>query len=137
MEIDHKAKLLKQIGQNIAKARREKKMERKAIADELRITPQAVSNIENGKSDVGISRIFQIATLLDTPFEELLKVEGGHTYFFEAHSNTGGCQIQHFNQSTLNSAEPDCKVYLKGIQQQLADQLLLLHTFRADGNGEA
>ena len=72
MIITEKARLLKVMGANIKKLRKEKQMEVKAFARKLNITQQAVSKIENGMVDLNVSRVIEIATLLKVSPQEIL-----------------------------------------------------------------
>ncbi len=72
MEKELRIRLLKQIGQNIAQARRAKNIERKDLACKLNISHQAISNLENGHSDICISRLIEISIILGASFDNLL-----------------------------------------------------------------
>lgn len=62
----------KQIGINIKRWREFKEIKQEELAKKLKITAAALSHIENGKTDVSISRIEQIAEMLQINFSLLL-----------------------------------------------------------------
>lgn len=61
-----------QIGHNIKKWRELKEIKQELLAKKLKITSAALSNIENGKIDITIRRIEQIAEELQIDFSFLL-----------------------------------------------------------------
>jgi transcriptional regulator with XRE-family HTH domain len=65
-----KEKLLK-IGRNIQKWRELKGMKQGSLAEELDISLVALSNIETGKTNIPLIRLFSIATALEIPIEFL------------------------------------------------------------------
>ena len=73
----NKALLLKSVGDNIKKLRKQKNMEVKEFAFKLKITPQAVGKIENGVVDLNLSRIVEIANLLQVSLIEILDIANG------------------------------------------------------------
>ena len=62
-----------EIGGNIRKWRLIRGMMQEALADELDISTVAISKIENGKTDIPLNRLFDIATVLDIKVESLFK----------------------------------------------------------------
>ena len=50
----------------------------KAIAADLKISPQAYGDIERGKTDVHLSRILQISQALDVLPQELVSIESAY-----------------------------------------------------------
>ncbi len=65
--------LVRKIGSCIRYYREEKRIPRKRFAHELRITPQQLSNIENGNVlDIGIGRIAEIAKILGIDYHHFL-----------------------------------------------------------------
>lgn len=75
MILAEKTLLLKEMGANIKKLRRERQIEVKAFAGKLKISPQAISKIEKGMVDLNVSRIMEIAALLKVNPEEILHAE--------------------------------------------------------------
>jgi transcriptional regulator with XRE-family HTH domain len=49
------------------------------IADELNLTVASYSNIERGVTDITITRLFEIAKILDVKIDYLLDLEQNHT----------------------------------------------------------
>jgi|SRR6478609_2060660 len=64
--------ICEQISINIKRWREFKGIKQEELAKKLKITAAALSNIENGKIDITISRIQQIAEALQLNFEFLL-----------------------------------------------------------------
>lgn len=60
------------IGQTIARLRRERNMTQMALADEMGVSFQAVSNWERGQSMPDISKLPELADLFGTTIDELL-----------------------------------------------------------------
>lgn len=66
---------LREIGSHIRNCREERRIPRKSFAHSLQITPQQLSNIENGNiSDIGIIRIVEIAHILRVDFLEIVSM---------------------------------------------------------------
>ena len=68
-------KILTKLGERIRRYRLMKGLTQENMADELGISTSAYSNMENGKTDMKISRLQQIAKTLEIPLEELVKLE--------------------------------------------------------------
>jgi len=60
------------IGRNIRRHREALGVRQGALAQQLRITPSALSQIETGKTDISVDRIEQIAEALKLSFYELM-----------------------------------------------------------------
>ena len=61
-----------QIGHNIKRWREFKEVKQEKLAKRLKITSAALSQLENGKTDITVSRIEQIAEVLEIDFSLLL-----------------------------------------------------------------
>lgn len=64
---------VKIITKNIRLKRLKKEYSQEVMANMLGISQNAYSKIENGKTTLTIIRLQEIATILDVPFEKLLK----------------------------------------------------------------
>ncbi len=62
----------KEIGARIKLYRREKFLSQQALADKLGISNAALSKIENGLTDLSVTRLNQIAQTLGVPASQLL-----------------------------------------------------------------
>ena len=93
MQTAMKEKVLKAIGNNIQKIRKEKGKERKEIADLLGLSPQGYGNIENGKTDLSICHAIDLAAILQTNYQQILNVENATAYNYSATNNSGGNNI--------------------------------------------
>lgn len=62
----------KKVGERIRIARVTKGLSQQNIADELGLTVASYSNIERGVTDITITRLFEIATILNEKIEYLL-----------------------------------------------------------------
>lgn len=60
------------VGKNIKRLRMEKGMTQEALAEQLNVTRQAVSNWENGKTQPDVESLGQIARILEASVEELI-----------------------------------------------------------------
>jgi transcriptional regulator with XRE-family HTH domain len=71
----------------------------KEIGGLLHLEAQACGNIERGKADISISRIFQYAQILDVPYQKLLEMEP-NKIFNITNQNNENCVIN--NADTIN-----------------------------------
>jgi transcriptional regulator with XRE-family HTH domain len=94
MEKVNKQNVLELIGENIRTLRKDNKIEIKQIASQLNITPQAFSNIENGKTDISVSKIIELANILKTSYSAILNISKNPTFNYYAENNSGGIQVQ-------------------------------------------
>ncbi len=62
----------KNIGDRIRRYRREKGMDQKELAAILAVSPSVISNLESGKSMVGVDTLLAIVRALDIGIEDLL-----------------------------------------------------------------
>lgn len=65
-----------EVGQNIRRFRELHEMKMETLARALSITKGSLSRIENGITDISLSRIEQIAAYLDIPVSRLLEPRG-------------------------------------------------------------
>lgn len=87
MENKNKTELLKKIGLNLRSIRLQKGVTPKEMASLLSITLQAYNNIENGKTNLSISQIFEIAQFLKIDFNEVMDIENKRIYNFTTQNN--------------------------------------------------
>lgn len=79
----------KKVGERIRVARVTKGLSQQNMADELGLTVASYSNIERGVTDITITRLFEIARILQVKIENILDLESpsqnvkdtGLTYF--------------------------------------------------------
>ena len=79
----------KKVGERIRVARVTKGLSQQNMADELGLTVASYSNIERGVTDITITRLFEIARILQVKIENILDLENpsqnvkdtGLTYF--------------------------------------------------------
>jgi transcriptional regulator with XRE-family HTH domain len=98
MQAINKDNLLKKVGQNLRQIRKEKQLEIKEVVNKLNISPQAYSNIENGKVDLNMSRLADIANVLQVDATRILN-DSGDTITNNTNNNTGGYNV---SNGTLN-----------------------------------
>ncbi len=65
------AELQVKIGQHIEKLRKEKKISQVKFAYMLDIDKQSLNRLERGRANVSISRLLEIANLLEIPIQKL------------------------------------------------------------------
>jgi transcriptional regulator with XRE-family HTH domain len=87
MENKNKTELLKKIGLNLRTIRLQKGVTPKEMAALLAITLQAYNNIENGKTNLSISQIFEIAQFLKIDFNQVMDIENKRIYNFTTQNN--------------------------------------------------
>ncbi len=109
--MENKEIFLKKIGRNIKEIRKVKKKEVKDAASGLGISVQAYGKIENGGTDLNISRLFEIAKFFDVSFTQVLRVNEGDIFNFTSQNNSGGYHVQ--TLGALNVTEENLKTYFE------------------------
>jgi transcriptional regulator with XRE-family HTH domain len=117
-----KSLLLKTVGANIKKLRKEKNMEVKEFASKLKITPQAVGQLENGMVDFNLSRIVEIANLLQVNLVAILDITSGDIMSYHSYNNSGGYHVQKVDVIKIN--EDDAKSNFMHEFKKLANSLM-------------
>ncbi|OQW91518.1 MAG: hypothetical protein BWK78_04405 [Thiotrichaceae bacterium IS1] len=69
----------------------------------LDMSPKAYANIERGKTDIQLSRLEQIAKLLEVKVGDLIGFDREMIFNFITHNSH---QTTNYNQSSVNSASP-------------------------------
>jgi transcriptional regulator with XRE-family HTH domain len=69
------AQVKKNVGENIEQLRLLKKKSVKEMSSLLNLTQTAYRNIERGKTEITLTKIFQIAYIFNVPISQLLDVE--------------------------------------------------------------
>jgi transcriptional regulator with XRE-family HTH domain len=124
--MENKEAFLKQIGENIKEIRRQKKVEVKDIASNLDISVQAYGRIENGKTDVNISRLFQISKFFEVSFSKILKIENSETFNFTSQQNSGGYHV--LNNGVINITDEKLHQFLQSENNDLKKRLNINET---------
>jgi len=119
--MENKEMFLKKIGRNIREIRKAKNKEVKDAASGLGISAQAYGRIENGCTDLNISRLFEIATFFDVGFTQVLKVNEGDVFNFTSQNNSGGYHVQ--TLGVLNVTEESLKTYFEKDIAYLKDKI--------------
>jgi XRE family transcriptional regulator, regulator of sulfur utilization len=96
----NKDELLKKIGKNIKHYREDKDISLKEMGVLLHLEAQTCGNIERGKAEITISRIFEYAQILNIPYQQLLEVEH-HKVFNITNQNNENCVIN--TADTINN----------------------------------
>ncbi len=109
MEAIEKTKYLKEVGQNLRKIRIGKRLEIKEVVSKLKISAQAYGKIENGKVDLNISRLLDIANFFQVDINEILKTDSGDIMTFSSYNNSGGYHVQKIG--TLNITDENLADY--------------------------
>lgn len=98
------------IGENIKEIReKESGLKKDIVAKALGITTKAYSNIENNKSDITLTRLFEIAEILDCTPEYLLNYQEKQTFtnHFNNYEGNKGVNImyQGFSSDQVRNLE--------------------------------
>lgn len=125
MEQTNKNSILKQIGASLKKLRTERNIEIKAIAKDLHLTPQAYGNIENGKTDISISRVLELATYYKVSYSQILNLENQNVYNNSSYNNQHGINLIQGGENIFNTDAELVKV-LKEENKYLKEQNHLL-----------
>ena len=64
----------------IKEIRERKRLTQEFLADSLKLTQRAYSSIENGQTQLTVERLFEIASILETPINDLIGNEGANIY---------------------------------------------------------
>ena len=75
MSIDSNQSIQKQFGANLQKVRMEKGLSLRALAANCNLDDSNISKIEQGKFDIQLSTLFELAKGLDVEAKELLDFE--------------------------------------------------------------
>lgn len=107
-----KTLLMKQVSQNIRTLRKLKNLKQEAMAVDLKLSPHAYANIEQGKTDIQLSRLEQIAKVLGVEITDLfsgekewgfkLSIESSHV--IHNHQQTSSLDV---HQSSINAPHPN------------------------------
>jgi transcriptional regulator with XRE-family HTH domain len=119
--MENKESFLKKIGANIKEIRKSKKQEVKEAAMGLGISVQAYGKIENGGTDLNISRLFEITKFFEVNFTEVLKVKEGDILNFTSQNNSGGYHVQTIG--VLNVTDETLKTYFENDIAQLKEKV--------------
>ncbi|GET25063.1 helix-turn-helix domain-containing protein [Prolixibacter sp. NT017] len=98
---------------NIKKRRELKGFRQQDMADKLSMNIRTYQNLENGETKLDLERLEQIAEILETNMEELLKPEG---YYIHQEIQKGG------NGPGVNFGSEN--TYNYGIEKEIVDKLL-------------
>jgi transcriptional regulator with XRE-family HTH domain len=99
---------LQALGERIRMLRLAKKLTQENLAEMLGLTATSYSKIEQGKSDISITRLQNIAEKLETDASELLK--NGHSDFF-VNCNAANPNKE-VNSSQLNAHHPEHEIII-------------------------
>ncbi len=124
--MENKDAFLKKIGANIKEIRKSKNYEPKAVASGLNMSVQAYGKIENGGTDLNISRLFEIAQFFDVSFTQVLKVNEGDVFNFSSHNNSGGYHVQTIG--VLNVSDEKLYEYLLNENIELKQKIAVNET---------
>lgn len=69
-----KSEVLKRVGEQIVRVRQEKGWTQADLAKACDKDPQSIERVENGKINASIYYLFEIATALNVPLSELIKI---------------------------------------------------------------
>lgn len=110
---------MEQIIAKIVQHRNRKGYTYENMADELELTPAAYRKIETGETKLTVERLFRISTILETPVNEILDIEGIHLQQNNYNnSNVYQQKIEHFYQENKEITEQIIKA-----KDQLIEQL--------------
>jgi len=93
-----------QVHENIRAKRRSKGLTQEEMADKLTMSVNGYGDIERGLSDIKLSRLEQIAELLDVELSELFEDGGKNTLNLLGTNNTGTVNLY---RGTINTLSPE------------------------------
>lgn len=110
---------MEQIIAKIVQHRNRKGYTYENMADELELTPAAYRKIETGETKLTVERLFRISTILETPVNEILDIEGIHLQQNNYNNaNVYQQKIEHFYQENKEITDQLIKA-----KDQLIEQL--------------
>jgi transcriptional regulator with XRE-family HTH domain len=121
--MENKEAFLNKIGANIREIRKSKKQEPKEVAKGLGISVQAYGQIENGGTDLNISRLFEIAKFFDVSFTQVLKVNEGDVFNYSSQNNSGGYHV--LNNGVINITDDKLREHLQNENAELRQKLAI------------
>ncbi len=68
----NKAELLKRFGKNVKIERIKKDLTREQLAEIMNVSVNYLSNVENGKANMSLAKVLELAEYLKTDIENLL-----------------------------------------------------------------
>lgn len=89
------------IGESIRRARLDKNYTQEYLAQKLSITPLAYGNMERGKTELTLTRLEEIAKVLDTTPESLLTVQDG----FSINAPVSNANVGNGSTNTIGISE--------------------------------
>jgi transcriptional regulator with XRE-family HTH domain len=104
------------VGSNIEHFRLLKKKTPKDMATVLNITEVAYRNIERGLSEISLTKIMQIAELLQIHYSQILEIDSKQTFNY---TNTGTGTANMFAHSTYNFAEEGYKLCIAQYKEEI------------------
>ena len=119
--MENKEVFLKKVGANIRDIRKLKKKEPKDVAKGLSMSVQAYGKIENGGTDLNISRLFEIANFFDVGFTQILKVNEGDVFNYTSQNNRGGYHV--LNNGVINITDEKLRDHLINENAELRQKL--------------
>lgn len=66
---------IEQLGQNIAKYRKEKQFSQEKLAEIVDLSREYITRVENGKKNISLKKLFAIADALNIGFNKLTDFE--------------------------------------------------------------
>jgi transcriptional regulator with XRE-family HTH domain len=98
---------------NIKKRRELKGLRQQDMADKLCMNVRSYQNLESGNTRLDIERLEQIAGVLETSIEELLKSEG--FYIYQEIKESSGSGVRYFGSENT---------YHDGVDKEIVNKLL-------------
>jgi transcriptional regulator with XRE-family HTH domain len=102
------------VGSNIEHFRLLKKKTPKDMATVLNITEVAYRNIERGLSEISLTKIMQIAELLQIHYAQILEIDGKQVFNY---NNNGSANI--FSHNTTNNVEEGYKLCIAQYKEEI------------------
>jgi transcriptional regulator with XRE-family HTH domain len=100
---------------NIKKHREQKGLRQQDMADKLNMTVRSYQNLESGSTRLDLERLEQVAEVLETSMEELLRQEGNFVHQ-EINDNGNGSGFHFGSKNTYNNNN--------GVDKEIVDKLL-------------
>jgi transcriptional regulator with XRE-family HTH domain len=117
---------MKDLYENIRSLRRFKGWKQETMAELLEMSPNAYANIEQGKTDLKLSRLEQIAKVLEVDLADLLSFD--RSVFF-IHNSTAHYQLVNSSCTTTSNFEHElekARLQLEQKDKEMAYSKLLL-----------
>lgn len=97
--------LLKTIGKNLSKIRRDKNEEIKSVANAVDLKPTLIEKIENGLDELSVKNLAVLCNYYEVSLQKVMELEGAQVYHFTQTNSAGNNHKQYVVNDHTNGYE--------------------------------